>query len=71
MGRQLSKSSWVLIKLMSLKQSRVFHKSFRLPPYGTRLTLTIHTLQILLCLSLMAHWEQSSAKDNHARWHRQ
>lgn len=45
-----------------------FVKSFRLPPYGTRVTFTIHTSHILLHLAIMALREQSCADDNLARW---
>lgn len=42
--------------------------SFRLLPYGTGMTLTIHTSRILLHLPVMALREQSRADDNLARW---
>ncbi len=42
--------------------------SFRLPPYGTGVTFTIHTSHILLRLPVMALREQSCADDNLARW---
>lgn len=45
--------------------------SFRLPPYGTRMTFTIHTSHILLHLTVMALREQSCAHGNLARWRKQ